>query len=375
MPDRLSKPTRFLAAGLSLLRSSLVFGSSLLNSSILLMGSSLLTGSYAVAAADTSNPAAGVNDPKKVVMQLYAAFDRGDMPAVLGLIGADATWTYYGPDYSLPFAGVFHGPAGVARFFEIVDETLTDVTAGQREYLVAGDQVTVPGWEESTVRATGAHYRVDNVHLYTVHDNKIVKFEEFINSSDVLEAFMPADADRGKALFTTCAGCHGDSAQGRPEIHAPNLTVLGAPYLTRQLRNFRNGARGSESDTYGYMMIGRASALPGDRGLRDVAAYIDTLPRSSPRSAARGDARRGQILFEPCAACHGARAQGDEALDAPPLRQQDENYLAIQLRHFADGTRGTQSADKLAGQMRAPAVALGGDAGIADVIAYIESLE
>jgi uncharacterized protein len=339
-----------------------------------LFGVSLLIGVAPAWAASGDDPNGTDNDPKSVVMQLYAGFDQGDMHKVLSLIAADATWTYYGPDYSLPFAGVFHGPAGVARFFQSVDETLTDVTAGQREYLVAGDQVTVPGWEESTVRATDGHYRVDNVHLYTVRNNKIVKFEEFINSSDVLEAFIPADVDRGKGLFTTCAGCHGDSAQGRPEIHAPNLTGLGAHYLTRQLRNFRDGGRGNESDRYGYMMIGRASALPGDRGLRDVAAYIGSLSQASSPSASRGDTRRGQKLFEKCAACHGAQAQGNEALNAPPLRQLDEHYLAIQIRHFADGTRGTQSADKLAGQMRAPAAALGSDTAIEDVIAYIRSV-
>ena len=122
----------------------------------------------------------------------------------------------YGPQYSLPFAGVFRGRSGVAYFFKQVDETLTDVHAGQREFIVSGDRVVVPGWEESTVRATGGHYRVDNVHVFTVRAGRITHFEEFIDNAEVLEAFQPADPERGKALFTECAVCHGTRAEGRP---------------------------------------------------------------------------------------------------------------------------------------------------------------
>src|SRR5579862_8209946 len=211
-------------------------------------------------------------DPLSVVKQLYAAFDRGDLKAVTDSVSEDVVWTQYGPQYSLPFAGTFHGRAGVSQFFKLVDDTLTDVHAGQREFLVSGNRVIVPGWEESTVRNTGGHYRVDNVHAFTVVNGKITQFEEYIDNAEVLEAFMPADVARGEALFTACAGCHGNRAEGRPAMHAPNLTGLGGAYLVQQLRQFRAIHRGNERDTYGFMMIGRASALPGDRGVRDVAA-------------------------------------------------------------------------------------------------------
>ena len=43
----------------------------------------------------------------------YAAFDRGDIPAVLAIFAEDAQW--YAPD-ELPTGGTFHGPAGSPRF-------------------------------------------------------------------------------------------------------------------------------------------------------------------------------------------------------------------------------------------------------------------
>ena len=83
--------------------------------------------------AKTAQPAAP-QEPLDVVKGLYAAFDRDDMPSVLDSVSEDVTWTQYGPEYALPFAGVFRGRAGVQDFFNRVDEYLTDVHAGQREF-------------------------------------------------------------------------------------------------------------------------------------------------------------------------------------------------------------------------------------------------
>jgi uncharacterized protein len=323
-------------------------------------------------AAVTAGDAAGA-DPLSVVKRLYAAFDRGDLQAVTDSVSEDIVWTQYGPEYSLPFAGVFYGRAGVSRFFKLVDDTLTDVHAGQREFLVLGNNVIVPGWEESTVRSTGGRYRVNNVHAFMVVNGKITQFEEYIDNADVLEAFMPADAARGKALFTTCAGCHGNHAEGRAAMHAPNLTGLGGAYLVQQLRKFRAAHRGNERDTYGFMMMGRASALPGDRGVRDVAAFIDSLPLQRSPSASVGSAERGWTLYPRCAACHGADAEGNTSLGAPSLRQQDDTYMRTQLAHYASGIRGASADDSGESQMRAAAKVLPDAQAVDDVVAFIKS--
>jgi cytochrome c553 len=330
--------------------------------------------SWPLAASIATAASSPGQDARTVVEKLYRAFDSGDLATVIGLIADDATWTYYGPEYVLPFAGTFHGPRGVAEFFRIVDETLTDPRAGQREFLVSGNQVVVPGWEESTVKSTGARYRVDNVHLFTVQDGKITKFEEFINSSDVVEGFLPADPERGQALFTTCAGCHGSGAEGRPEMRAPNLAGLGSSYLVRQLRNFRAGLRGSSKDSHGYMMIGRANALPGDRGVRDVVAYISKLPAFDSPASIEGDVERGKRLYQSCAVCHGAGAEGDEKAATAPLRQLDDRYMVSQLENFANGVRGSVPEDRPGQQMSAAVRVLQDPSAIRDVVAYIKSL-
>lgn len=296
-----------------------------------------------------SHPAAKppAGRPEQVVKALYAAFDAGDMAKVRRLIAPDATWTYYGPEHAIPFAGTRKGPDGVADFFAKVDATLRDAKAGQRDYIVDGDQVAVPGTEESTVKETGEHYLVHNLHLFKITNGKIVRFEEYIDSGAVMEAFTPADPQRGRALFTTCAGCHGNHAEGRPEMFAPNLTGQSAQYLVRQLRNFRRRARGRSDDPHGFAMHGRAIALPGDRGVRDVVAYITSLPPAPVVDAVKAGqaSQRGAQIFETCAACHGPRGEGSDQTMAPSLRGLSASYIVTSLNKFRSKIRGYDPSD------------------------------
>jgi cytochrome c553 len=52
-----------------------------------------------------------------------------------------------------------------------------------------------------------------------------------------------------------------------------------------------------------------------------------------------GDASRGAALTATCQACHGARGEGNPAGGFPRLAGQTADYLAAQLRNYADGRR------------------------------------
>lgn len=320
-----------------------------------------------------------VDDPARVVHELYEAFERGDMAALERLIAPDATWTYYGPASQLPFGGTRRGPAGVADFFAKVGETLENPVATQFDYIVTGNTVAVPGTEESTVRATGIRYKADCVHVFKIRDGKIISFEEFIDSGKVLLAFQgdrsvdvgasdkavatPVPAlqpivarSAGKALFTTCAGCHGNDGQGRDYMYAPNLTGQDSDYLVRQLTNFREGKRGKVDDAHGFPMVGRATALPGPGGLKAVVSYIAGLPKPAAAPVA-GRAVPAAIadIVQTCSTCHGAAGEGNAAMQAPALNRLDRAYIAQQLVNFRSGKRGYHADDSLGALMAASA--------------------
>ena len=105
-----------------------------------------------------------------------------------------------------------------------------------------------------------------------------------------------------------------------------------------------------------------------------VSAYIATLESPPSATTLSGDVVRGKQLFSSCAACHGANALGNEALHAPQLAEQQDWYVAAQLRNFRSGKRGADPRDTFGRQMAPVARALPGDQAVIDVAAYIASL-
>ena len=92
------------------------------------------------------------------------------------------------------------------------------------------------------------------------------------------EPTMTGDAARGEELFAPCVECHGADAAGNQEKNAPPLNRADDWYLFTQLRNFREGIRGTaEGDVTGAQMRPMAISLSDDQAIRDVVAYIMTL--------------------------------------------------------------------------------------------------
>ena len=93
---------------------------------------------------------------------------------------------------------------------------------------------------------------------------------------------LQGDADRGAALYRTCANCHGVEGQGVWSTTAPRLANQSDWYLLRQLNNFRTGVRGRDpQDFYGGQMARLAGSLGDERRSADLLAYIGTL-RGAP---------------------------------------------------------------------------------------------
>ncbi|WP_435102867.1 c-type cytochrome [Arhodomonas sp. AD133] len=93
------------------------------------------------------------------------------------------------------------------------------------------------------------------------------------------EETVSANAARGESLYRTCSACHGPQGQGRRTTNAPRLAGMSDWYLLRQLEHFRQGVRGHHpEDFYGAQMASMSEMLTDQRAVRDVIAYIDTLP-------------------------------------------------------------------------------------------------
>lgn len=187
-----------------------------------------------------------------------------------------------------------------------------------------------------------------------------------------------ADIAQGKAVYTgRCASCHGQQAEGMKAMGAPAIAGQEAWYLTRQLRHFQSGVRGADTDHVpGTQMAAIAKTLTSTAEVQAVTQYLSSLRSTAHPAPAAGDVAIGKARFNTvCTACHGNKAEGNKALNAPKLVGLDPWYLMTQMEQFTLGSRGTHPQDTFGLQMRPMAATIDGPEAMADMSAYILSLQ
>jgi len=171
-----------------------------------------------------------------------------------------------------------------------------------------------------------------------------------------------------------CMTCHGAFGQGSPVVGGPNLAGMEPWYLRRQLELFRAGGRGYETNYIPAYEMRKTAEVFSDA---DIAALVDTIsawPAVEVANTLVGDAERGASLYQPCAACHGQQAEGNELLGAPALHNRNDWYLLKQLKLFKSGWRGKHPEDPVGAQMQVQLAALASEADMLDVLSYIGQL-
>ncbi len=87
------------------------------------------------------------------------------------------------------------------------------------------------------------------------------------------------DPARGGPIYATCAGCHGARGEGLQAVSAPGLRYTSDWYQLTQLKNYKQGIRGSHPrDVEGAAMRGMSMLLADEQMMKDVIAYVLSLP-------------------------------------------------------------------------------------------------
>ncbi|HER35534.1 MAG: c-type cytochrome [Halothiobacillaceae bacterium] len=84
------------------------------------------------------------------------------------------------------------------------------------------------------------------------------------------QAIAQADIKRGSALYSSCAICHGEQAEGGHLFNAPALKGLPASQVASLLKVYR---KGTEMGPNSYAMIPQATHLT-DADINNLAAYV-----------------------------------------------------------------------------------------------------
>lgn len=134
-----------------------------------------------------------MNDPDSIelIQGIYAAFGSGDFEQVLARLAPDVDWIVPGPAHVLPWCGSYRGHAGVRECFGLIDRHLKPQASGIDLIVARGDKVVVTGHERHRVKATGREFESPWVHIFTVQDGKVTRFQEINDNHPAVEASQP----------------------------------------------------------------------------------------------------------------------------------------------------------------------------------------
>jgi len=125
---------------------------------------------------------------RQVVAAAYRAFATHDIPALLALLDPAVAWGQ--PDNpSIPSAGTRHRLAGVQEWLQVGNETEEILAFQIGHMIVDGPMAAVSGSTTVRVRATGATYTTDFVHLVTVASGRVTRFQESFDTDLAAAAF------------------------------------------------------------------------------------------------------------------------------------------------------------------------------------------
>jgi len=189
----------------------------------------------------------------------------------------------------------------------------------------------------------------------------------FVWNRTTLGMVEAASAGRGEKIAEEqkCAKCHGKTGIAEDE-DAPNIAGQRAPYIAKQLADYKEAAREEKSMT-------KAAKKLNAQDMADLGAfYAKQKPEKSAgkvKSVAMVGAGDEKRFLLPCGSCHGKKGEGF-GFEVPVLMGQKGTPFADTLKAFKDEDR----ANDHYGRMRFIAAQLTDDE-MAAIVAYYRAPE
>lgn len=127
-----------------------------------------------------------------VVGKIYEAFGRGDVPAILDYMADNVQWEAWADNSAqkqgVPWLQTRQGKDGVLAFFQVLggmsvkDFQVLSLMAG-------GNQVAAEIVIEVEIPETGAHFRDEELHLWTLNEaGKVIRMRHYNDTAKHIAA-------------------------------------------------------------------------------------------------------------------------------------------------------------------------------------------
>ena len=130
----------------------------------------------------------------ETVQQIYEAFGRGDIAAILEGLAEDVRWEEWSTGNSaqeqdVPYMRLRSGREAVGGFFQDIQEDFDMNSFSPLAFLEGDDRVAVLIEVDLTVKSTGKRLQDHEIHLWEfAPDGKVASHRNFLDTAKAIEA-------------------------------------------------------------------------------------------------------------------------------------------------------------------------------------------
>lgn len=123
-------------------------------------------------------------DNVSLLKNLYDAFGRGDIPAVLGAMSPEVNWHEAESNPYMPSGAAWVGPDAVLNnLFMKLGGDWEGFSVHPKSFHDAGDSVIVEARYSGTYNATGKSMDTQVCHVWDVKDGKVTRFQQYVDTA------------------------------------------------------------------------------------------------------------------------------------------------------------------------------------------------
>ena len=125
-------------------------------------------------------------DNSDTIRNLYDAFARADIPAVLAALAPNVSWT---EAEGFPYGGTYTGPDAVLHnVFMKLGTEWEGFAAVPHEFIADRDTVVALGEYSGTYKATGKGFSAPFAHVWKFRNGKVATFRQHTDTAVVQKA-------------------------------------------------------------------------------------------------------------------------------------------------------------------------------------------
>ena len=125
----------------------------------------------------------------------YEMFTNGDIQGVIDLCADDIEWVSPKSE-PIPYSGAFQGKAGVGQFFKALAGSVEFEHFQPQCFIADADKVAVSGVSRVKMLSNGAKCDDAWVHIFTMKNGKVTRFEQYNNSAAHLAALAAPQMEK-----------------------------------------------------------------------------------------------------------------------------------------------------------------------------------